>query len=178
MDYCSLEVMVTLQYGTFVALSEWANVITMKTGCLKWVAKWALVWQLFLDELRKEHPGWRLILHEEWRLFLLECLFHNATTMRNKEWQQHAQRCPTLTKPPWMKETAPEQPSVRNLLWSMDEEILEIAEQVYLGQCEALSSVLPHWHQEQFFGRVSWGARPVPDKSQSWRSHKNRQVSI
>ena len=39
MDYCSLEDMVTLQYGTFVALSEQAKVVTISTACSKWVAE-------------------------------------------------------------------------------------------------------------------------------------------
>ena len=134
MDYCSLEEMVTLQYGTFVTLSEWVKVVSLKTGCLKQVAEQALRWQVFLDELRKEHPGWRLIQHQEWRLFLLEHLFHNAATIWNKEQQQHAQRCPHSHQTAKAEEMAPEQPSVRSLLGSTDEEILVIAEKVYWGQ--------------------------------------------
>ena len=57
MDYCSMEEMVTLQYGSFAALSEWAKVVALTTGCSKRVAESALRGQLFLDKLRREHPG-------------------------------------------------------------------------------------------------------------------------
>ena len=73
--------MVTLQYGSFAALGEWVKVVTLTTSCLKRVANQAPRGQLFLDELRREHLGWKTIWCQEWRLFLLERLFYNATAM-------------------------------------------------------------------------------------------------
>ena len=51
------------------------------------------------------------------------------------------------------EEMAPEQSSVRNLLGSMDEEILEIAKQVYQREYETALSVHPQ-HQEQFLAEL------------------------
>ena len=42
------------------------------------------------------------------------------------------------------EETAPEHPLLRNLLGSINKEILEIAEQVYWGQYEAVQNILSH----------------------------------
>ena len=55
---------------------------------------------------------------------------------------------PTHHQTAMAKEMAPEQPSVKSLLGLTDEEILEIAEQVYWGQYEAVLSVLSHQHQK------------------------------
>ena len=58
MDYCSLEELITLQYGSFTALSEWVKQLTQRTGHSKHLTKWALRWQLDLDELDQGHIGW------------------------------------------------------------------------------------------------------------------------
>ena len=138
----------------FWPLCEWAKLVALRTGCLKSIAEWAVRWQLFLDELRKEHPGQRLIQQQEWGLFLLEHLFHNATAIRKRKQQWHAWRCQHFLQTAMAEEMAPEHPSIRSLLGSTDDEILEIAEQVYWGQYEAVSSILPHWHQEQFMAEL------------------------
>ena len=52
------------------------------------------------------------------------------------------------------EETAPEQPSVRSLLGSTDEEILEIAVQMYQGQYEAVPSILPCQYKEPFLAEL------------------------
>ena len=85
MHYCSIEEVVTLQNGSFAALSEWATVVALMTGCWKRVADSALRGHLFLDELRREHPGWKTIWHQEWGPFLLEHLFHNAAAVQRRE---------------------------------------------------------------------------------------------
>ena len=51
MDHCSLEELITLQYGNFAALSEWAKQLTQRTRCSKHLAKQTLRWKLYLDEL-------------------------------------------------------------------------------------------------------------------------------
>ena len=81
MHHCSMEEMVTLQYGSFAALGEWVKVVTLTTSHSKRVADQAFRSQLFLDGLRREHLGWKTICHQEWGLFLLDRLFHNATAM-------------------------------------------------------------------------------------------------
>ena len=81
----SMEEMVTLQYGCFAALGEWAKVVTLTTSHLKRVPDQALRGQLVLGELRREHPGWKTMWCQEWGFFLLEWLFHNTTAMERKE---------------------------------------------------------------------------------------------
>ena len=70
MDLCSLEELVTLQYGSFSALSDLAKQLTWRTRCSKQVTSWALRWQLYLDELGKDHPGWSVAQWQEWGMFL------------------------------------------------------------------------------------------------------------
>ena len=52
------------------------------------------------------------------------------------------------------EETAPEHPSVRTLLGSTDQEILDVMEQVYRGQYEVVSSIQFCRHQDQFMGKL------------------------
>ena len=54
--------------------------------CSKQVANQTLWDQLYHRELRREYPGWNTTQHQEWGLFLLEHLLHNASTMR---WREH-----------------------------------------------------------------------------------------
>ena len=87
-----------------------------------------------------------MILHYEWGLFLLEWLFHNVVAMRNREMQQHLQRCPHSPS----VHDGPIHPSMRSLLGLANEEILEVAEVVYHGWYGVALSILPHWCQDQF----------------------------
>ena len=48
--------MVTLQYSSFAALSEWPKVVTLMTGCSKTLAEQALRGQQFLDAAEEETP--------------------------------------------------------------------------------------------------------------------------
>ena len=56
-----MDTMVTLQYGSFTALVEWAKAVALTTGHSKVVADQALRYQLFLDKLKREHPDWKII---------------------------------------------------------------------------------------------------------------------
>ena len=82
---CSMEEMVTLQYGSFATLSKWAKAVAFTTGHWKRIADWPLRGQLFLDELRRISLVWKTIQCQERGLFLLDRLFHNAAAMQRKE---------------------------------------------------------------------------------------------
>ena len=110
--------------------------------------------QLFLDKLRREHPGWKAIQHQEWGLFLLGRLFHNTTAIWRKEWQQYLWRHPYPQQTNTAEEMAPEYPSVITLLGSPDQEILDVAKWVYRGQYKVAPSVLPHRLQDHFMARL------------------------
>ena len=58
------------------------------------VTKWAVQSQLYLDKVRREHPGWSTTCHQEWGLFLLEHLLHKAAAMWQKEREKITQRHP------------------------------------------------------------------------------------
>ena len=45
-----------LQYGSFTTLGEWAKQDSLRTGCSKRVAEWALWGQLYLDKLKRDQP--------------------------------------------------------------------------------------------------------------------------
>ena len=79
--------------------------------------------------MRKEHPGWNTACKQEWNLFLLEQMFHNAATMQHKEHQ----RC-WLGLSLELTEAAPEHPSMWTLVGSKDSDLLQIAEQIYKGE--------------------------------------------
>ena len=61
----------------------------------------------------------------------------------------HMQRCPHPHQTAMVKEMALEHPSVRILLGSTDQEILDAVEQVYRGQYKMVLSVLPCQCQDQ-----------------------------
>ena len=63
--YARMEELVTLHYG---------------------IANQTLRGQLYLSELRREHPGWNITQCQEWDLFLLEHLLHNIASMGRKEY--------------------------------------------------------------------------------------------
>ena len=139
--------MVTLQYGAFV---KWTGKYrhhyywTLKKG--SWASSSVAA---IPRQAEKGTACWKVIWWQEWGLFLLEHLFHNAATMRRREWQQHTWRCSHSHQIATAKGMAPEHPLVRSLLGSMDDNILEIAEQVFWGQYEVALSSLLHRHQEQ-----------------------------
>ena len=56
-----------------------------------------------------------------------------------------------------------EHPSVRSLLGSTDQEILDVVEWVYRGQYEVAPSILPHRCQDQFMAKLheEWGQHLV-----------------
>ena len=110
-----------------------------------WVADQTLQGQLYLSELRREHPGWNTTWCLEWGLFLLEHLLHNAASMRRKEHQ----RCSQDLQAEPTKVTAPEHPSVRTLLGSTNADILKVTEKVYQGECVTAPIVLPQLQQEE-----------------------------
>ena len=51
-----MEEFVTLSYGNFVILGEWAQEFTQCTGCSNWVADRTPWGQIFLNEWKREHP--------------------------------------------------------------------------------------------------------------------------
>ena len=76
-----MEELITLHHGNFVIWGKSAKEYTLRTGCFNLVADWALQSQLFLDKMKKEHPGQNTTHRQEWNLFLLERMFHNAAAM-------------------------------------------------------------------------------------------------
>ena len=82
-----MEELVTLHYGNFSILGKWVREFTWRTGCSNWVGDWTLQSQLFLNKLCREHLGWNTTQKQEWGLFLLENMLHNAAAMQRKEHQ-------------------------------------------------------------------------------------------
>ena len=97
------------------------------------------------NELRREHLGWNTTQHQEWGLFLLEHLLHNAAPMRGKEHQ----RCFWALQAEMAQAQVPNQPPIMTLLGSTNADILKVAEKVYWGEYVTVSSVLPHQWQEE-----------------------------
>ena len=138
-----MEKLLTLHYGNFSILGEWVKEFAQRTGCSNWVADWTLCSQLFLDEIRREHLGWSATHKQEWGLFLLKSMLHNAASMWRKEHWRHSQALqPTQV-------TAPEHPSMGTLLGSLNTEILKVAEQVQRGKCAMAPSILPCRQQDE-----------------------------
>ena len=124
-----MEELITLYYGNFTILGERVKDFVQHTGCSNCIADRTPWSQIFLDELKREHPGWITTNRQEWRLFLLEHLLHNVTSMREKEHQ----RCSQRQQAEEAKEAAPENPSVRTLIGAIDDAIFQVAEHVYQG---------------------------------------------
>ena len=101
-----MEELVTLQYGIFPILGEQVREYTQRTGYSNRVADQTIWGQLYLSELRREHPTWNTTQCQEWGLFLLECLLHNAASMKRKECQSH----PQALQAEMAKVMAPEHP--------------------------------------------------------------------
>ena len=133
-----MEEFVTLYYGNFTILGEQAKEFVQCTGCSNWVAGRTLWGQMFLNELKREQPGWTTVHKQEWRLFLLEHLLHNVASMKKKEHQRCSQRLQVEAA----EEMAPEHPSMWTLIVATDEAILQVAEQVYWGEWTLALSVL------------------------------------
>ena len=70
---------------------------------LKRVTEWAVQGQLYLERLRRDHPGWSTACHQEWGLFLLECLLHNAAAMQRKEWKEPQEGAPKVNQLRWLE---------------------------------------------------------------------------
>ena len=149
MHHFSLEEMVMLQYSNLATFSEWAKEDTQRTGHSKRVAERALWGQLYLDEIRKKYLTWKTTCHQEWELFLLEHLLHNVVAMWRKEWEWHLRMGHHSQQTAMAEEMASEHPSIRTLLGSPNQEILGVAEQVYMGYYELAPSVFTCW-QDQF----------------------------
>ena len=75
-----MEEFVTLHYGNFSILGEWAKEFTQRNGS-NWVADETLRGQMFLNELKREHLGWSTAQKQDWGLFLLEHMLHNVAAM-------------------------------------------------------------------------------------------------
>ena len=144
--YSRMEEMVTLQYGSFAILGEWAKEFTQRIGCSKRVANQTLQGQLYLNKLKREHPGWNTAQWQEWGLIWLEHLFH---TMRRKGHERLFQSCSQVKGPETAKVMAPEHLSIRTLLGSTNAKILKVTEQVHWGEYMLAPSVLPHRWQEE-----------------------------
>ena len=89
--------------------------------------------------MKKEHPGQDATCRQELNLFLLERMFHNATTIWHKELQRYP--CGIPLEP---SETALEDPSVWTLVGSEDSDLLQIAEQIYKGGYIVAPSIFSH----------------------------------
>ena len=125
-----MEKLVTLKYGNFTIEREQVKKCAQRTSCSNRVANQTHRGQLYVNELRRE---------QEWGLFLLEHLLHNAASMSRKECQRHSQALQAETA----KVTSPEHPSVRTLLGSTDAKILKITKHVYQGECVVAPNMLP-----------------------------------
>ena len=71
-------------------------------GCSKRVTKKDLWGQLYLAELRRDHLGWSTTHHQEWGLFLLDHMLHNAAAMW-KSVKEPQEGAPMLKELRWLK---------------------------------------------------------------------------
>ena len=106
-----MEELIILYYGNFAILGDRVREFAQHTGCSNHVVDRNLRSQIFLDELRREHPGWTTTCRQEWGLFLLECLLHYVTSMKKKECQRQSLR----SQGDETEEEVPEHPSMRVL---------------------------------------------------------------
>ena len=75
--FSRMEELVTLQHGNFAILGKRAREFTLRTSCSNRVADQTLRYQLFLNELRWEHQGWRNhLLTRVGSLIWKECCLH------------------------------------------------------------------------------------------------------
>ena len=131
-----MEELITLYYRNFAILGDRVRDFAQQTGCSNHIVGRPLRSQIFLNELKREHWSWATVHRQEWGLFLLEYLLHNANSMRKKEHQKYSRR-PQAEE---TEEVAPEHPSVRALLGA----IIQVAEQVYQGEWTLALSMLSY----------------------------------
>ena len=93
----------------------------------------------------QECPGWNTAHRQEWSLFLLEQMFHNAAAM----WHKEHQRC-SWGLPLEPTEAAPEHPSVWTLLGSWNSDLLRVTKQIYEGKYLVVPSMFTCVQQEDF----------------------------
>ena len=132
----------TLHHGNFAIPEKQVKEYTQRTGCSNQVADQALWSQLFLDEM-KECPGWNTANRQEWNLFLLEWIFHNAAAMWHKEHQKCSHGLPLEPT-----ETALEHPSLQTLVESWDSDLLWVTEQIHKGKYVVTPSMFTCAQQE------------------------------
>ena len=150
-----MEELITLHHGNFTILGKWEKEYTQRSGCSNAVAEWALLSQLFLDKLKKECPGWNTTCRQEWNLFLLEWMFHNAAAMQHKRHQRHSHRLPLEPS-----EAVLEHPSMQTLVGSRDTDLLQVTEWIYKDEYMVAPSVftctLMQWPHEGAMKGTLW----------------------
>ena len=134
-----MDELITLHHGKFKILRKRAKEYAQRTGCSNWVADQVFQSQIFMDEMKKECPGKSATCGQEWNLFLLERMFHNAATMWHRELQRHP--CGIPLEP---SETTLEHPSVQTLVGSRDANLLQVVEQTYKGEYMVMPSIFTH----------------------------------
>ena len=115
----------------FMNLGKRVKEYAQTTGCSNQVAEWALHSQLFLDEMKREHLGWNATHRQEWNLFLLEQMFHNATAMWHKKHQRCSHRLPLEPEP---SEVDVKLPDMWALVGAKDTNLLQVAEWIYKSE--------------------------------------------
>ena len=142
--YYRMEELISLHYGNFTILGKRAKKYTQRMGCSNRVADQALQCQLLLAKIRKEHK-------QEWSMFFLEWMFHNAVTMQCTE-------CIGCSRGLLLEveETAPGHPSVQALVGSQDSDILRVIEQIYRGEYSVTPCVLINAEQEELMRELWW----------------------
>ena len=115
-----VDILIYLFLELFVRLWVWES--------SKWVAKWALWGQFYLDELKREHLARKNCLPSRVEALPMKVSAHNVAAVQRREWKQHMRRCPHSQETATAEEIAPEHPSIRTLLGFTDQEILGMAE--------------------------------------------------
>ena len=100
---------------------------------------------------------------QDWSLFLLEWMFHNAAAMWHKKHQRH-----TWGLPLEPTETAPEHPSVWTLIGSQDSNLLWVMDQIYKGEYALAPSVLTCTQQEDFMKELWWKLSECMTRAVLW----------
>ena len=83
------------------------------------------------------------------------CSFRNGCSIMQQQWERErynntCRGAPQSHQYTMAEDTAPECPCVRSLLGLINDKILVLAEEVYLGQYGVAPSVLPCQHQHKF----------------------------
>ena len=177
--------LIILYYGNFAILRERVRDFTWHTICSNHIADRTLRNQIFLNKLRREHPGWTTSHRQEWGLFLLQHLLHYAASMKKKECWGCSQR----SQDEETEEVAPEHPSMRALLDATDDDIIQVVEQVYQGEWTLAPNVLSHHQHKDCMRKLWWGlnrcmaraglqeAQGTQDTLSSMRTSRSRRCS-